>query len=872
MAKKIFSSDIFGEENLFDKQYKGALQLEKALDGVISNIRTMASVTGATLKDANVNNAGGVEKLGRSYNEATMEAKLLKQAEEDLIKTRAKINISNQEVITELTQVRKEYQLLMAEKRAKARVDNDEIGAYQKLTNAMQLAARQMKNLFVEGKQNEEQFKRLSAEYSKLYEQALAADKSVGQYQRNVGNYNMENQRHAYSLFQVTQVLREMPNFAQSATIGIRSLGNNIPMLTAELTRMAKSVDENTGKVFGWKNTMKAVVGEIFGWQSAIILLITVFTIFAKEIGEWTSSVFGARKELSALKDIQKQIAEVGQENLHNYAKERAEITLLVGVLKSENTTKEEKYKATKRLNEISPEYLGNISAETINTDEATDAIARYIVHIERLAKAKAVFDKYSELEKIIVDTQTIDTNVRNREALKKLVGEDYEEIAYENAKVSAEARGNMEGEKGWKFQAEYNHYIQLALAAKRAAAIYEQKTLNDFLNKSGLIGELGSDKKISGGGIKGGASGKGSGGADEPKYANGDMDKAFQSWRTQMETEANNLLLNQRMTAQEHSRVMIQIELEYLERTKQLYIEYGKPILEIEKKISEAKLRMLNPGSESKPDKPEKPAKVDDMGKNLKDSATNLMKLAQTIDKVVNDWERAQQQRLQHQMDITKRKQEDLRMLAAQGVKDAKDNLAFEEKKQAELQQKQERLQRAAVYRQTALAALQTYNNKIQAGDPNALGHTLTDIAALLAFVAFTPGFIEGTEKGTVADNLGNPQLKGRDGYMIRVDGKEKIFNPEHTEMIGDMTNSEVAQLAFLYRSGMSPVNVDARSTAKNDDVVQELREVKKAIAEQRPPQMMWNDTDKAMEYKYNQGNKMVREIHKTSGIWSDR
>ncbi|WZL88336.1 phage tail tape measure protein [Salinimicrobium sp. 3283s] len=67
------------------------------------------------------------------------------------------------------------------------------------------------------------------------------------------------------------------------------------------------------------------------------------------------------------------------------------EINGLLAVARDEKISKQERIKAINRLNEISPEYLGNLSLENINTQEATTSLDAYVESLVRAAKAKAL-------------------------------------------------------------------------------------------------------------------------------------------------------------------------------------------------------------------------------------------------------------------------------------------------------------------------------------------------------------------------------------------------------------------------------------------------------------------------------------------------
>lgn len=130
--------------------------------------------------------------------------------------------------------------------------------------------------------------------------------------------------------------------------------------------------------------------------------------------------------------NVERTIAEKKQRLLNNaqkeaaksVAKEKAQLDSLVKTAKNENLSKEQRLKAIKKLNEISPEYLGNITLENINTDNATSAITRYIEELDRKALAQALQSKKEELFRRAADAEgsTIQDNVKWYEILGNVV------------------------------------------------------------------------------------------------------------------------------------------------------------------------------------------------------------------------------------------------------------------------------------------------------------------------------------------------------------------------------------------------------------------------------------------------------------------
>jgi len=109
-------------------------------------------------------------------------------------------------------------------------------------------------------------------------------------------------------------------------------------------------------------------------------------------------------KRLTDAEISQKQLNEVEKQALENTAKQKIELESLMKIAKDETKSKQDRLDAIKNLNRISPEYLGNLTLETINSKEATIATEEYTAAIEKQAKAQAAKEKLIEIEKQLID------------------------------------------------------------------------------------------------------------------------------------------------------------------------------------------------------------------------------------------------------------------------------------------------------------------------------------------------------------------------------------------------------------------------------------------------------------------------------------
>lgn len=123
---------------------------------------------------------------------------------------------------------------------------------------------------------------------------------------------------------------------------------------------------------------------------SAVATLTTAYLLFTKTV---TDSV-----------RAQRLINEVNAEAARSVVEQKIQLEQLLKVAKDETKSKAERIAAIKKLNELSPEYLGNLTLETIKTDGATTAVNNYVAALEKKAKSEAALQKRTELEKQLID------------------------------------------------------------------------------------------------------------------------------------------------------------------------------------------------------------------------------------------------------------------------------------------------------------------------------------------------------------------------------------------------------------------------------------------------------------------------------------
>ena len=182
-------------------------------------------------------------------------------------------------------------------------------------------------------------------------------EQQTGRFQRQVGNYKSGFNGLSNS---INQVAREMPNFAQSATIGFMALSNNLPILADEIqrVRVANAALAADGKAT--TSVFKQIASSIFSWQSALITVISFSIIYAKEIGAMISGTKVLTEEEKKLIKEQEELDKQVFESTNTWKVFRGEITETEAILSNFAYTNQ---KALKKINEDTKKEIKEINS-----------------------------------------------------------------------------------------------------------------------------------------------------------------------------------------------------------------------------------------------------------------------------------------------------------------------------------------------------------------------------------------------------------------------------------------------------------------------------------------------------------------------------
>jgi len=113
-----------------------------------------------------------------------------------------------------------------------------------------------------------------------------------------------------------------------------------------------------------------------------------------------TAAYFAFRDAAKAAVTQQNILNDVQAEASKNTAEQVAKIKQLVAIARDETASKKARLAAIKQLNEIAPEYLGNLTLENVKTKEGSRLIDAYVVALNKKAVAEALYSRKVDLLK----------------------------------------------------------------------------------------------------------------------------------------------------------------------------------------------------------------------------------------------------------------------------------------------------------------------------------------------------------------------------------------------------------------------------------------------------------------------------------------
>lgn len=226
-------------------------------------------------------------------------------------------------------------------------------------------------------------------------------DATIGNHQRNVGNYASTFNGLGMS---VQQIVRELPAATMGLNMFFLAISNNLPILTDEIKRAAEANKalkaQNQETIPVWKQ----LVSSIFSWQTALIVAITAMSMYGKEIVSWIGNLFKAKDTTEEVRIEQEKLNKAMADARKSAAEETASLRVLYAMTQNTSASMQDRLAAVNKLQQQYPAYFGNISKEAILAGQASAAYQQLTKDIMAAAYARAYQERMENLASRNVD------------------------------------------------------------------------------------------------------------------------------------------------------------------------------------------------------------------------------------------------------------------------------------------------------------------------------------------------------------------------------------------------------------------------------------------------------------------------------------
>lgn len=291
----------------------------------------------------------------------------------------------------DLVQQNKQYTSLL-NAHSKAMVST--AGSYNEMSAAVVQLENRFRNLS-EAQRQGDQGVGLIKQIKQLKDELKVIDAQMGNYQRNVGNYTSHwNGLNA----SVQQVARELPSLAVGWNAFFLAISNNLPIMANEIKRARdefKALQESGQKgVPVWKQLTKSILN----WQTALVVGITLLSVYRKDIMNWIENLFKAKEVTGDLIDYENKLLIARQKGIQDISRETTKLDLLYKTTQDTNKSMKERLAAANALQKMSPDYLGNMKKESILAGEAKEAYMQLRKELVASAIARAQLDEMTKI------------------------------------------------------------------------------------------------------------------------------------------------------------------------------------------------------------------------------------------------------------------------------------------------------------------------------------------------------------------------------------------------------------------------------------------------------------------------------------------
>lgn len=327
----------------------------------------------------------------RKQQKATVDP--LAQAQEKLAYAQSE---ENQQLKLYSTQIREANQIAQLQ----ATIANSAEGSYNRLSAQYALNKIRLNQMSAAEREAADSGKKLEAETNAIYQQMIKLQEATGNYRLSVGHYQKTWDGLNIS---ISQVVRELPAVAVSLNTFFLGISNNIPMVADEIKRLRRQNELLAAEGKEQISVTRSIVKSLFSFNTILVVLLTVFSMYGKEIITWIDKTLAGRDAAKSFEDALEDLNdELGKGSTGSYGQQIAVLRRLSENWKDlGNNIKAQ----TQWINDNEKEFskLG-ITIDSINdannafVDNTESVVAAYKARAKAEAALNVVSQQYQKL------------------------------------------------------------------------------------------------------------------------------------------------------------------------------------------------------------------------------------------------------------------------------------------------------------------------------------------------------------------------------------------------------------------------------------------------------------------------------------------
>lgn len=297
----------------------------KALDDQMKpHIQTLSEVEKAEQRLAYLQSDEGKRliELKAKIAELTSARKQQKATVDPLTQAQEKLAYAQSEENKQLklysTKIREANQIAQLQ----ATIANSAEGSYNRLSAQYALNKIRLNQMSAAEREAADSGKKLEAETNAIYQQMIKLQEATGNYRLSVGHYQKTWDGLGIS---ISQVVRELPAVAVSLNTFFLGISNNIPMVVDEIKRLRRQNELLAAEGKEQISVTRAIVRSLFSFNTILVVLLTVFSMYGKEIITWIDKTLAGRDAAKSFEDALEDLnSELGKGSTGAYGQQIA--------------------------------------------------------------------------------------------------------------------------------------------------------------------------------------------------------------------------------------------------------------------------------------------------------------------------------------------------------------------------------------------------------------------------------------------------------------------------------------------------------------------------------------------------------------------